>query len=90
MELVQTQLSSCLNFVKESLRTGSEGEILAMKKPVVKQVEEITAEFKAEILVPQERAYIRFSASTPELNQTCQQFDQLYSIQSPQRSVMQP
>ena len=52
IELVQTQLSSCLDFVKESLRTGSEGEILAMKKPVVKQVEEITAEFKAEVLVP--------------------------------------
>ena len=79
IELVQTQLSSCLEFVKESLRTGSEGEILAMKKPVVKQVEEITAEFKAEVLVPQERADIRFSASTPELTQTCQQFGKIYS-----------
>ena len=79
IELVQTQLSSCLDFVKESLRTGSEGEILAMKKPVVKQVEEITAEFKAEVLVPQERADIRFSASTPELTQTCQQFGKIYS-----------
>ena len=79
IELVQTQLSSCLEFVKESLRTGSEGEILAMKKPVVKQVEEITAEFKAEVLVPQEQADIRFSASTPELTQTCQQFGKIYS-----------
>ena len=79
IELVQTQLSSCLDFVKESLRTGSEGEILAMKKPVVKQVEEITAEFKAEVLVPQEQADIRFSASTPEFTQTCQQFGQVYS-----------
>ena len=79
IELVQTQLSSCLEFVKESLRTGSEGEILAMKKPVVKQVEEITAEFKAEVLVPQERADVRFSASTPELTRTCQQFGKIYS-----------
>ena len=86
IELVQTQLSSCLDFVKESLRTGSEGEILAMKKPVVKQVEEITAEFKAEVLVPQERADIRFSASTPELTQTCQQFGKIYSCPvSPER-----
>ena len=86
IELVQTQLSSCLDFVKESLRTGSEGEILAMKKPVVKQVEEITAEFKAEVLVPQERADIRFSASTPELTQTCQQFGKVYSCPvSPER-----
>ena len=79
VELVQTQLSSCLEFVKESLRTGSEGEILAMKKPVVKQVEEITAEFKVQVLVPQERADIRFSACTPELTQTCQQFGKVYS-----------
>ena len=80
VELVQTQLSSCLDFVKESLRTGSEGEVLAMKKPVVKQVEETTTEFKAEVLVPQERADIRFSAaSTPELTQTCQQFGKVYS-----------
>ena len=79
IELVQTQLSSCLNFVKESLRTGSEGEILAMKKPVVKQVEEITAEFKADVLAPQERADIRFSASTPQLTQTCRKFGKVYS-----------
>ena len=79
IELVQAQLKSCLDFVKESLRTGSEGEILAMKKPVVKQVEEMTAEFKAEVLAPQERADIRFSASTPELTQTCQQFGKVYT-----------
>ena len=79
IELVQTQLSSCLDFVKESLRTGSEGEILAMKKPVVKQVEEMTAEFKTEILAPQEQADIRFSANTPELTQTCQQFGKVYT-----------
>ena len=86
IELVETQLSSCLDFVKESLRTGSEGEILAMKKPVVKQVEEITAEFKAEVLVSQERADIRFSASTPELTQTCQQFGKIYTCPaSPER-----
>ena len=86
IELVQTQLSSCLDFVKESLRTGSEGEILAMKKPVVKQVEEITAEFKAEVLAPQERADIRFSASTPQLTQTCRKFGKVYSCPvSPER-----
>ena len=79
IELVQTQLSSCLDFVKESLRTGSEGEILAMKRPVVKQVEEIITEFKAEVLAPQEQADIRFSANTLELTQTCQQFGQVYS-----------
>ena len=79
IELVQTQLRSCLKFMKESLQAGSEGEILAMKKPVVKQVKEITAEFKADILVPQEQADIRFSASILELTQTCLQFGKVYS-----------
>jgi len=86
VELVQAQLSSCLNFVRESLRTGAEGEILAMKKPVVKQLGEITAEFKPDCLVPQERANIRFSASTPELTQACQHFGEVYtSLISPER-----
>ena len=86
IELVQIQLSSCLDFVKESLRTGSEGEILAMKMPVMKQVEKITAGFKAEVLVPQERANVKFAASTPELTQTCQQFGKVYSCPvSPER-----
>ena len=35
LELVQTRLNSCLQFVNDSLKTGSEGEILAMEKPVV-------------------------------------------------------
>ena len=86
IELVQAQLSSCLNFVKESLRTGGEGEILAMKKPVVRQVGEITAEFKPASLVPQEQANIRFSASTLEFTQACQHFGQVYtSLISPER-----
>ena len=86
IELVQTQLSCCLSFMKESLRTGSEGQVLAMKKPVVKQVEEIAAKFKVEIFVPQERADIRFTANTPELTQTCQQFGKVYSCPvSPER-----
>ena len=74
-ELVQTQLSSCLDFVSESLRTGSEEEILAMKKPVVKQ---ITAEFRPDTLVPREQADIMFTSSA-ELSAACQQFGKVYT-----------
>jgi len=45
-ELIQTQLSSCLDYVEGSLKTGSEGEILAMKIPVLKQIEQVTLERK--------------------------------------------
>ena len=72
-ELVQTQLSSCLDFVSESLRTGSQAEILAAKKPVVQQIEEMTAEFKPELLVLAEQADLKFTA-TAELTLACSHF----------------
>ena len=60
-----------------------------MKKPVVKQVEEITAEFKAEVLVPQEWANVKFAASTPELTQKFGSLARSTLVQSPQRGAMQ-
>ena len=72
-ELVQTRLSSCLDFVSESLRTGSQAEILAAKKPVVQQIEEMTAEFKPELLVPAEQANLNFAANA-ELTLACSHF----------------
>ena len=73
IELIQTQLISCRAFVNESLQTGSQGEILAMKKPVVKQIKEITADFEPNVLAPQEQADMKFFGS-PDLPLTCQQF----------------
>ena len=77
-ELVQTRLSSCLDFVSESLRTGSQAEILAAKKPVVQQIEEMTAEFKPELLVPAEQADLKFTA-TAELTLACSHFGKVYA-----------
>ena len=56
IELLQTQLSSCLEYVEGSLKTGSEGEILAMKAPVIKQIQGITTDINPDSLVPQQRA----------------------------------
>ena len=77
-ELVQTRLSSCLDFVSESLRTGSQAEILAAKKPVVQQIEEMTAEFKPELLVPAEQADLKFAANS-ELTLACSHFGKVYA-----------
>ena len=74
LELVATRLKSCRDFVQETLRTGSEGEILAVKKPVTEQVKEMGAEFKPESLVPEEQADMKFSHSQAELTRACQQF----------------
>ena len=45
LEITLAQLSSCLRFVRESLKTGSQEEVLLMKSSVVKQVKELTTTF---------------------------------------------
>ena len=78
LELVQTRLNSCLQFVNDSLKTGSEGEILVMEKPVVQQVKELCAEYDLNKLQPCEQADMALSASS-ELLPACQQFGHVYS-----------
>ena len=74
-ELVQTQLSSCLDYVEGSLNTGSEGEILAMKTPVLKQIGQIAAEFNSHTLAPEQEANIQLVADdSPDLLQACKGF----------------
>ena len=83
-ELVQTRLNSCLQFVIDSLKTGSEGEILAMEKPVVRQMKEVCAEFDTSKLTPQEQADMALTASS-ELLPACQQFGQVRSGVCPEK-----
>jgi tripartite motif-containing protein 2/3/tripartite motif-containing protein 71 len=85
VETVHTQLASCLSFVRESLRTGSQGEVMKMKKGVVKQIKEMTDNFKPDMLPPCEPANVKFIAS-PELTQACQQFGRvLFQQISPEK-----
>ena len=74
LELVATRLKSCRDFVQETVRTGSQGEILAMKKPVTQQVREMSAEFKPESLAPKEQADMKFVHRETELTGEYQQF----------------
>ena len=60
VELMQTQLGSAVDFTEERLRTGSEGEILAVKKYVVTKSQELIREFNRDLLVPCQRANIVF------------------------------
>ena len=77
-ELVQTQLSSCLDYVEGSLKTGSKGEILAIKCPVLKQIELITAEFKPNTLAPQQEVDIQLvTDDTLDLQISCRGFAEL-------------
>ena len=72
------QLRSCHDFVEESRRTCSQGEILGMKSPLVKQINDLTGTFKPEALALAEQADVRFAHSLPELVKTCQQFGKVY------------
>ena len=80
VETVQTQLVSCLTFVNDSLRAGSQGEVMKMKKTVMKQIKVMTANFKPEILTPCVSANVKFAAS-PNVIQSCQQFGEVYLSQ---------
>ena len=86
VETVHTQLASCLSFIKESLRIGSQGEVMKMKKAVVKQIKEMTGKFKLDMLPPCELANVKFIACHDhELTQACQQFGMVFLQQtSPQ------
>ena len=72
------QLRSCQGFVEESRRTCSQEEILRMKSPLVKQVNDLTGSFKPETLGLAEQADMKFAHSLPELVKTCQQFGMVY------------
>ena len=60
VETIQAQLSSCLDFVRESLKTDSQGEVLMMKTNIVKQVKELTSPFQAGVLEPNTEANVEF------------------------------
>ena len=85
VETIQAQLGSCLSFVRESLRTGSQGEIVKMKKRVVKQIKEITAEFDADALAPCEPANIGFTTS-PNFGKACQEAGEVCLKVCPEKS----
>ena len=72
VELLHTQLASCLEYVEGSLKTGTQGEILEMKAPVLKNIQQMTAEFKPDTLVPKEEAdMLLISDDIPDLNRAC-------------------
>ena len=62
LETTLAQLSSCLGFMRESLKTGSQEEVLSMKSSVVKQVKELTTTFPPDMLKPSTEADVIFSA----------------------------
>ena len=63
IETTLAQLDSCLDMVKENLRTGSQGMVLRMKTTLLEQVNDLTSSFQTDILEPNTEADMIFSSS---------------------------
>ena len=79
------QLHSCLHYMRESLRTGNEGDVLMMKANTLAQVKELTTPIQSDILEPNAKADVRFSASA-DMPAVCRNYGQVFSPGSPDPS----
>ena len=78
LETVQTQLASCLSFVRDSLKRGSEEEVMKMKNGVMKQIKEMTDNFKPDMLPPCANANVKFTSSLPIQVSQLEQYGQIF------------
>ena len=73
LETILAQLGSCLEFVRESLETSSQGEVLKMKMTIIKQVAELTATSQPDTFKPNEEADVKFISSS-DMTTLCQTY----------------
>ena len=86
METIQAQLSSCLDFVRKSLETESQGDVLMMKRNIVKQVKKLATPFQPDILKPNAEANVRFFSS-PDVTIACHNYGKVFSAGDPDPSL---
>ena len=84
-ETVHAQLSSCQDYMKQSIRTDHWGKALKMKTTVLKQVKELTTTDQPDALKPNTKADIVFSASA-DITDLCRHFGQVSTLGSPDPS----
>ncbi len=82
METIQAQLSSCIHFVNETLKTSSQGGIMKTKTTIVNQVKELTTPFQPDLFKPNTEADIIFSP-LPDITAECHMYGIVYSSRSP-------
>ena len=79
VEIAQVKLTSCLEYAEGGLETGTEGEVLAMKAPVLKRIEQINAEFDPATIQPETKADIQLLTDGKEqLQKACQDFAEIF------------
>ena len=78
VEIAQVKLTSCLEYAEGGLETGTEGEVLAMKAPVLKRIEQINAEFDPAAIQPDTKADIQLLTDGKEqLQKACREFAEI-------------
>ena len=87
IETILTQLSSCLNFVKESLKTGNQREVLMMKTNIVKQMKNLTAPLHPDMSEPSTEADVKFIVPQ-DMTAKCRNYGQV-ELFSPDLSKFQ-
>ena len=85
IETILAQLTSCLHFMGESLKTGNENDVLMMKMNTVQQVKELTTPFQPDMLKPNTEADMVFSALA-DMTAMCQNYGQVYESGVPDPS----
>ena len=78
IETTLAKLNSCLHFMRESLRTGKESDVLMMKANTVQQVKELTTPFQQDMLKPNTEADMLFSALA-DMTAMCQDYGKILS-----------
>ena len=83
VEIAQVKLTSCLEYAEGGLETGTEGEVLAMKAPVLNRIEQINAEFEPATIQPETKADIRLLTDGKEqLQKACLEFAEIVEGES--------
>ena len=78
VEMLHAKMSRCLEYAEGGLETGTEGEVLGMKAPVLQQIKQITTEFDSAIIQPQTEADIELvTDGLEQVSQACREFGEI-------------
>jgi tripartite motif-containing protein 2/3/tripartite motif-containing protein 71 len=85
IETTLAQLNSCLHFMRESLKTDDEEDVLMMKSNTVRQIKELTTPFQPNTSKPCTEADTEFLA-TENMTALCQNYGKILSSGPPDPS----
>ena len=86
LDTIETQLSSGVDMVEETLTTGTPVKIVSMKTAIARQVKELTTSLETDSLEPVTQADMDYSIGI-DILAMCQNYGTVYSLGSPDPSM---